>query len=209
MNKELIINARNPKGELGSKMIEFMNESHVELSQWGINHININDSDIVLDIGCGGGANVKKFSEIARNGRIYGLDYSELSVEKSIQLNKLAINKGKVEIIQGSVSKLPFKDETFDIITAFKTVYFWPNFIEDLKEVNRVLKPNGLILICNGAIGNEDEVGNMGKYIKLLDMKIYSEEELSSALATTNFFNISTFKKEGTNWICATANKSI
>ena len=52
-----------------------MNEKHMKLSKWGIDHLNINDNDIILDIGCGGGVNVKKFSEMATNGKICGLDY--------------------------------------------------------------------------------------------------------------------------------------
>ncbi|WP_225370681.1 class I SAM-dependent methyltransferase [Methanobrevibacter arboriphilus] len=121
-------------------MIERMNESHEKLARWGVSHLNVENNDVVLDIGCGGGVNVKRFSEMAPNGKVYGLDYSEISVEKSEHFNKTAIKEGKVEIIQGSVSKLPFEDETFNIVTGFETVYFWPDFIEDLKEVNRVLK---------------------------------------------------------------------
>lgn len=208
MDKKLIINARKPKGELGSQIIERMNESHEKLARWGVSHLNIENNDIILDIGCGGGVNVKRFSEMAPNGKIYGLDYSELSVEKSEHFNKTAIKEGKVEIIQGSVSKLPFEDETFNIVTGFETVYFWPDFIEDLKEVNRVLKKDGKIFICNEAAGEEHILEKMSDYIELLDMKIYSENDLKSALNDSNFVDINIFKKdEGNNWICAIATK--
>jgi len=208
MDKKLIINARKPKGELGSQIIERMNESHEKLAKWGVSHLNIENNDIILDIGCGGGVNVKRFSEIASDGKIYGLDYSEVSVEKSKLFNKVAINEGKVEIIHGSVSNLPFDDETFNIVTGFETVYFWPDFIEDLKEVNRVLKKGGKIFICNEAAGEEHILEKMSDYIELLDMKIYSEDDLKSALNDSNFVDIEIFKKdEGNNWICALATK--
>ncbi|MDR2967312.1 MAG: class I SAM-dependent methyltransferase [Methanobacteriaceae archaeon] len=207
MDEKLIINARRPEGELGSQMIEIMNESHVKLSSWCINHLNINDNDITLDIGCGGGVNVKKFSEMTPNGKVYGLDYSKLCTEKSSQLNELAINNGKVEIIHASVSQLPFKDETFDIVTAFQSTYFWSNFNEDLKEVNRVLKPNGLIFICNGDIKKDQWGENAEKLVELLDRKMYSKEEFNSSLSEVGFSNISIFNKEGTNCTCVIASK--
>ena len=207
MDKKLIINARKPKGELGSELLDRMNKSHENLVKWGISHLNINNNDIILDIGCGGGVNVKRFSEIAINGKVFGLDYSEVSVEKSKDLNQLAIDGGKVEIIQGSVSKMPFEDETFNLITAFETVYFWPDFASDLKELNRILKSGGTIFICNEAVGDEETLKKMKEHIDLLDMEIYSEDELKSYLSNTGFTNIKTFKKENDGWICAIANK--
>ena len=57
--KELIINARKPVGELGDKLLDRMNESHESLAQWGVSHLDISKDDVILDIGCGGGVNVK------------------------------------------------------------------------------------------------------------------------------------------------------
>ena len=130
--KELIINARKPEGELGDKLLDRMNVSHLDISK----------DDVILDIGCGGGVNVERFLQMTDN-KVYGLDYSEIAVEKSAKLNQEAIDDGRCEIIQGSVSQLPFEDNTFDIVTGFETVYFWPDFVNDSKEVRRVLKDDG------------------------------------------------------------------
>ncbi|MEA4957330.1 Ubiquinone/menaquinone biosynthesis C-methyltransferase UbiE [bioreactor metagenome] len=208
MDKKLIINARKPKGKLGSEMIEKMNESHESLAKWGVSHLNIENDYNILDIGCGGGVNVNRFSEMAPNGKVYGIDYSELSVEKSKNYNRKAITEGKVEIIQGSVSELPFENETFNIVTGFETVYFWPDFIEDLKEVKRVLKKEGKIFICNEAVGEEHILEKMSEYIELLDMRIYSEDDFKSALTDVGFKDIKIYRKnKGNNWICAIATK--
>ena len=67
-------------------------------------------------------------------------------------LNQKVIDEGRCEVIQGSVSELPFEDNTFDIVTGFETVYFWPDFVNDCKEVRRVLKDDGIMFICNEAI---------------------------------------------------------
>ena len=215
MDKKLVKNARKPEGEFGEKILERMNKSHESLAQWGVSHLQISPTDIILDVGCGGGKNIKRFAELASEGKIYGLDYSEVSVNKSKELNKEEIENGKVEIEQGSVSQLPYGDETFDLVTCFETVYFWPDFIEDLKEVHRVLKNNGSIFICNEAGGSDKDKELMKEHIDLLKMTLYTEEELGDSLLSAGFSEVLTFKKEkteklthkDTDWVCAIARK--
>lgn len=88
----------------------------------GYSHFDISPEDIVLGIGCGGGVNVKRFSKEAK--KVYGVDYSSLSCQRSSQLNAEEITQNKVEIIEASVSDLPFEDETFDVITVLKLFIF-------------------------------------------------------------------------------------
>ena len=164
-NKELIVNARKPVGELGHQILDRMNKSHENMAQWGVSHFDIKEDDLILDIGCGGGRNLERFATQITTGKVVGLDYSEVSVEKSIKLNKKSVDEGKVEVIQGSVSEMPFEDNTFDIITGFETIYFWPDFINDLKEVNRVLKKDGLLFFCNEAVYREGEMDKYDDYI--------------------------------------------
>ena len=212
--KELIINARKPVGELGDKLLDRMNESHESLAQWGVSHLDISKDDVILDIGCGGGVNVERFLNMTEN-KVYGLDYSEIAVEKSTKLNQDAIDEGRCEVIQGSVSELPFEDNTFDIVTGFETVYFWPDFVNDCKEVRRVLKDDGIMFICNEAIPDEEDE-RQKELIDLLDMKIFSEDEFDEYLREAGFSDIICFSKSGpdslnrelvTGWLCVIARK--
>lgn len=212
--KELIINARKPVGELGDKLLDRMNESHESLAQWGVSHLDISKDDVILDIGCGGGVNVERFLNMTEN-KVYGLDYSEIAVEKSTKLNQDAIDEGRCEVIQGSVSELPFEDNTFDIVTGFETVYFWPDFVNDCKEVRRVLKDDGIMFICNEAIPDEEDE-RQKELIDLLDMKIFSEDEFDEYLREAGFSDIICFSKRGpdsvdrelvTGWLCVIARK--
>ena len=162
----------------------------------------------ILDIGCGGGRNIQRFAEqISENGRVVGIDYSEVSVEKSTKLNQEFIDQGIVNVLQGSVSEMPFYDETFDIVTGFETIYFWPDFINDLKEVNRVLKKGGLVFFCNEAVYREGEMEKYDDLVELLDMKIYSEEVLKESLEKTGFNDFKAFVNEENDWICVIAHK--
>lgn len=213
-NPDLLLNARKPEGELGDKLIEKMNVNHEGLARWSLSHLTISKSDKILDIGCGGGVNVARFLQITDN-KVYGLDYSQVACEKSSLLNETAICEGRCEIIRGSVSDLPFSDNSFDIVTGFETVYFWPDFINDLKEVRRVLKEDGIIFIANEALPKENDE-RQKELIELLEMNIYSKDQLEKSLAEAGFTNIvshikeskDSFTGEDASWICIMAKKS-
>ncbi|MBO7691427.1 MAG: class I SAM-dependent methyltransferase [Methanobrevibacter sp.] len=212
--KDLIINARKPEGELGDQLLDRMNESHEKLAQWGVSHLDIEKDDVILDIGCGGGVNVERFLKMTEN-KVYGLDYSEVAVEKSIKLNQEAIDEGRCEIILGSVSELPFDDNTFDIVTGFETVYFWPDFVNDSKEIRRVLKDDGIMFICNEAIPDEEDE-RQKELIELLEMDIYSADQFDEYLREAGFSDLICFSHSGpdslnrelvTGWISVIARK--
>lgn len=210
---DLMINAGNPQGELGEKLIDNMNINHESLAQWGVKHLNISKDSIILDIGCGGGINVKRFLGLTDNN-VYGIDYSKLSVKKTSQLNESEIKNGRCIIKQEPVSEMSFDDNTFDIITAFETIYFWPDIENDFREVNRVLKKDGIFLICNEALQDETDE-RQKEFVELLDCNIYSEEELIDYLKNSGFSNVDTvikksndsFTGEDASWICAIAKK--
>lgn len=50
--------------------------------------------------------------------------------------------------------QLPFEAERFDLVTAFETVYFWPDLPKSFREIRRVLRPGGTLLICNECSGD-------------------------------------------------------
>ena len=207
-DKELIINARMPVGELGQQILDRMNESHEMMAQWGVTHLDIKEDSKILDIGCGGGRNIQRFSQlISDEGRVVGIDYSEVSVEKSFELNKEAIERGIVNVLHGSVSEMPFYDGTFDIVTGFETIYFWPDLINDLREVNRVLKKGGIVFFCNEAVYREGEMEKYDELVELLDMKIYPEEVLKESLEIAGFGDFKSYVNDENNWICITARK--
>ncbi len=206
-DKKLIKNARKPVGELGHQILDRMNKSHESMAQWGVSHFQIDEDDVILDIGCGGGRNLERFAEQITAGKVWGIDYSEVSVEKSINFNQHAIDEGKVEVIQASVSEMPFDDNKFDIVTGFETIYFWPDFINDLCEVNRVLKKGGLIFLCNEAVYHEGEMDKYDDLVELLDMNIYSEEVLEKSLEETGFKEFNAYYNNDNDWICVTARK--
>ena len=83
----------------------------------------------------------QKAVETVPQGKVQGIDYSAVSVEKARKVNAGAIAAGRCTVQQASVAELPFEAEQFDVVTAFETVYFWPELAQNFREVYRVLKP--------------------------------------------------------------------
>ena len=204
--KTLLENCKKPAGENGSKVIKDMNKNHESLAKWGVSHLNINKNDIILDVGCGGGINVNRFSKLS-DACIYGVDYSEKSVEESIKFNKEEIDKKRVKIIKSEVSKLPFESETFDLVTGFETTYFWPDIVNDFKEIHRVLKYGAKTLICNAEQNDKRIINGYGyEILESLNIHAYSKEEFRDILTEAGFTNIEIFIEK--TCICVIAKKS-
>ena len=197
-------NTCKPEGIGGKIMVNMMNAGHSSMAEWGFTHIEIRNDYRCLDIGCGGGANVKKLLVKTPYGKVIGIDYSEVSVIKSSKINKAEIENKHCEILQGNVMKLPFRKETFDIITAFETIYFWPDINEAFKQVYRVLKVSGTFMICNESNGENSKEEKWTKIIQ--GMKIYNSEQIKKSLEDAGFTDIKIHKnKKG--WLCVVCKK--
>ena len=154
--KNFFTNCACPKGKMGRIMLSMMNFSHAPLTNWGLNFINFKDGWTMLDIGCGGGATIKRLLKHSKGSKVYGIDISRESVAKSKKNCADMLDK-QVFISQGSAEMLPYDNEKFDLVTAVETIYFWPNLSNCFKEVYRVLKPGGQFAIIVEA-ANKDSV---------------------------------------------------
>ena len=141
-------NTRKPVGLGGKIMVAMMNFGHSAMAEWGLSFLQPAPDAMVLDCGCGGGANIKTLLKLCPNGKVQGIDYSAVSVEKARKVNARAIAAGRCTVQQASVAELPFEAEQFDVVTAFETVYFWPELAQNFREVYRVLKPGGIFCGC-------------------------------------------------------------
>jgi ubiquinone/menaquinone biosynthesis C-methylase UbiE len=200
-----------PSGWLGRLNLWRMNKSHSKLTDWGLGHVSIQSRDTILDIGCGGGRTVSKLAAIATQGRVVGVDYSETSVEKSRKMNVKWIDTGRVEIRQGSVSQLPFPDNTFDLVTAVETHFWWPDLPNDLREVFRAIKAGGgLILIAEVYKGANTPIArHLEQQSARIGLQLLTAEEHRELLANAGFSDIQINLKEGTAWLSATGKKPL
>ena len=182
-----------PHGEEGIETIERMNVNHKDISEFAFECIDVKDNDEILDIGCGGGVNIEKFLN-RTNNNVDGLDYSDVSVSESIKRNQKAVNEKRCRVIQANVCDMPLENESYDLVSAFETIYFWPDIENTFKEVFRIIKPNGQFLIAQGTDGNHPEDETWLNTVE--GMSVYTAPELKEYLLNAGFSNVDVFKKE-------------
>ena len=163
----------------------------------------------ILDVGCGGGRTVKKLAAIATDGMVHGIDYAEGSVAASRAENGQLIKAGRVAIEKASVSRLPFPDNTFDLVTAVETQYYWPDLAGDMREILRVVKPGGKLMVIA-------ETYKGGKYDKLkwpvmwlLRSSHLSVNEHRELFSNAGYTDVEIFEEHGKGWICGIARKPL
>ncbi len=189
-------------------MLERMNKSHFELTKWGLTFANLRDGDGVLDIGCGGGSALRLVRETIDAGRLCGIDYSDVSVKKTVELNKEAVVNKKMDVIKASVENIPFKDESFDKIFTVESFYFWPEPKENLKEVFRVLKKGGKFLLIAEIYGRDGLSGETIENIRKYGLFNPSKDEFRELFEMAGFVNIKTHTKKDADWICVEGEKN-
>ena len=138
-----------PKGSIGRVMTKIWSSYFQELSKWSFTHVDLDKHNTILDVGFGGGANIKYLKEHNDTSTVYGVDISEEALKTATEVNKKYVDSGEVILSLGDVADLQFEDGIFDLIVATQTHIYWDDLKKGLAECHRVLKENGIFLITS------------------------------------------------------------
>ena len=109
-----------------------------------LKHITIDNSTMVLDLGCGGGYIARELYNKTR-AQIYGIDSSNEAIQLSVDKSKeIPIRYQKADI-----TELPFSDDFADVILCIGVIEHVKEYECCLKEIKRVLKSNGLVYVVS------------------------------------------------------------
>jgi len=198
-----------PTGWLGRFTLWRMNASHSALTDWGLGHIAVRGNYTILDVGCGGGRTVSKLAAIATQGKVYGVDYSQESVAATKRTNARGIDLGSVEVRLGSVSQLPFPEGMFDLVTAVETHFWWPDLPGDMREVFRVTKPGGTLIVIaevyKGAVTRVSKLAE--KFAQRTGMVLLSVDEHREFLTRAGYSEVQVIENRSKGWISAFGRK--
>jgi SAM-dependent methyltransferase len=184
-----------------------MNFGHSGLTRWGLGFIDIARDVDVLDIGCGGGRTVGRLAGIATAGRVVGIDYSPDAVAVARKKNRALIDEGRVEILQEAVSSMRFGDGAFGLVTAFESHYFWPDFRNDLKEIHRVTKPGGQLLIVGAAYKNKKFDRRNRRIVDAGGLTYLGIEEFREVLEGVGFSEFDALEQKNKGWFAVKCKK--
>ena len=203
--KDFFSQTKKPEGFLGKMMLGTMNSGHAKLADWGFTHLPEMIPESAVDLGCGDGRNAGELLNKYPKAHVTAVDYSELSVRKAKDYNKTMIEAGRCEVLQGDVSDLRLPAESFDLATAFETIYFWPGLEKCSSLVAKVLKPGGYFMICNESDGTDP---TSLKFEKIIDgMKNYTADEIEAALRAAGFSEVTNDHHPSKPWITVLARK--
>jgi ubiquinone/menaquinone biosynthesis C-methylase UbiE len=198
---------KKPTRFVGRLFAWIMNSSHSALTDWALNFLDINQGSTVLDVGCGGGRTIEKLADSAM--LVYGVDYAAGSVAASSAHNKQLIAEGRVAVELASVSRLPFAADFFDLVTAIETQYYWPDVVNDMQEILRVLKPGGRLVVVAESYRGGRHDWLLGPAMRLLGSQRLSVNDHRALFQKAGYRDIEIFEHSGKGWLCAIGSKPL
>jgi SAM-dependent methyltransferase len=137
---------RNPTGAAGSIVGWLMALVNDEPNQLAVDALDLGPGERVLELGFGPGWSLRTITR-ARGTRVYGVDQSARMIEQATRMNEVAVSSGRMVLVQGPFSPLPWIDEMFDKILLVNVLYFFDTDGRDIGEVYRVLRSGGRLVI--------------------------------------------------------------
>lgn len=182
-----------PKNTEGIEVANNMHESNIRMTRGAIEALRLTDGDLILELGHGNCKHLPEILEKAESTSYYGLEISELMQKQASEINSVATQANRASFHLYNGQKIPFSDNTFNKILTVNTIYFWENPEEFIKEIYRVLKPDGLL-----AISFADKNFMESLPFTAYGFDLYSKERLYSLaeIAGFNIKDISSFTEK-------------
>jgi ubiquinone/menaquinone biosynthesis C-methylase UbiE len=134
-----------------------------------------------LDLGCGTGISTQQM--VKRNSKVFGCDIDEKMLANASK------NKNNITYIKGDAEKIPFPNQTFDLITMFSSFHWFANK-KTMNEMRRVLKPKGIICIVQPRQTSpfrHDRIDIISKVLGTTVKTKYSKRKFEDVLTQNNF----------------------
>jgi SAM-dependent methyltransferase len=135
----------------------------------------------ILDAGCGSGRNMV---DLALLGTVTGVEIADVSVAR-------ARERGVGEVVQCSITELPFSDAQFDLAVCFDVVEHVDDHLRALAELYRVVRPGGTLVVTVPAYqwlwSEHDVINHHERRYTAATLRAVAEQAGWHALRTTYF----------------------
>jgi ubiquinone/menaquinone biosynthesis C-methylase UbiE len=138
---------------------------------------------------------------------VYGIDYAAGSVAASRAKNADLIRAGRVTIEQASVSHIPFGADEFDLVTAIETQYYWPDLVNDMREILRVLKSGGTLLVIAESYKGASLDFVQGPVMRLLGSPSLGVQDQRELFGKAGYSDVEVFEEGSRGWLCVKGKK--
>src|SRR5260370_23930512 len=147
MHKLLIRCFGRPKGVRGRLGGVIRARVSGDVAAQVIEVLDVRPDDKILEVGFGPGVAIQLLLPRVPAGSVAGVDQSQEMVRQAAARNADALRSRRADLRYGSVERLPFADETFDMALAINSMQAWPDVRAGLREIRRVLKHGGNVAL--------------------------------------------------------------
>jgi len=177
-----------PRGIAGRATLMGMNFGHKSIYENMAKALALQPTDDLLEVACGNGHFIKNYTSSAHS--VTGLDLSQLCIKLASKKNKKRIVAGSAEFVQGEATQLPWEDNKFSVATSMSSFLLFtkPVAMESLKEMYRVLRPGGRVVVC--IEWNAEDGKDHSKDIKRYGMRLWTENDVRNMLKEAEFSDI-------------------
>lgn len=140
---------RRPQGLFGylAGWIMATRPSNLQRNRWTVGLLDVQPRDRVLEIGFGPGVAIEACALRATDGKVLGLDHSELMNRMAASRNRKAIDEGRVELRLGTLATLGAADGLFDKMISVNCAQFWDDPAGALLALQDRLAPGGTLAL--------------------------------------------------------------
>ncbi len=177
---------RRPTGVVGRIIGGRMAQQHEPENEWTVALLSVQPTDHILEIGFGPGTTIQRLATLASEGQVTGIDFSHTMVRVARKRNAAAIKAGCVNLTYGNAANLPYSENSFDKALSIHALYFWPDALQTLQEIQCVLKPGGMLVLT--LLPREKWPGD-GKGTP--DCRVYSADDVEKLMLEAGFSSTS------------------
>ena len=138
-----------PSGLIGQLILgPVWNKRNAALNDVAFDHLTLNPYDRVLEVGFGGGYLLSRMSTVVTEGFLSGVDVSPAMIALCEKRFASFVQAGKLELKCAKAESLPYPNEHFTKVCTVNSIFYWQNVPQALAEFRRVLRDDGLLVMC-------------------------------------------------------------
>lgn len=137
-----------PQGYIGGLIGWMMDQGNEDRSNYTLSKLQVAPNERLLEVGFGSGRTLDKVQALLSDeGKVIGLDHSEIMYQKAIQRNRVAIAQGKVELYCKCLWEFNTLEDYYDTVYASNVHKFWEKPVTEFRFMRELLKEGGKLVL--------------------------------------------------------------
>jgi arsenite methyltransferase len=176
----------HPSGLIGRYLLPLIwNKRNRVLNDFTLARLQLQAEDQVLEIGFGGGYLIGEMIENITTGHMSGVDVSDDILKHCRARFARPIKTGILDLQQAAVDALPYPNNHFSKACSVNSLFYWPDLHQGIREIHRVLAPNGLFILTYTSRDDLDKRGFSSQFVHS-----FKDEEVIDVLRKEGFRDV-------------------